>query len=281
MDLLETRPLDPASRRQAAFDLLRVGRYEEGWRLYESRRDVPGLGMPTHAGAAYPEWLGEDLKGKRLAVCAEQGFGDQLMFGRYLSRLRERGAEVMILCDPRAVARTFEAAGYLTRPLFNDRPLPQADCWTFFGSLPYRLGLGPPPQAEYLSFALSSGGGVGVMTAGNPLHPNDAHRSLSPDQAAELLRLGRDLSPASTGALDFLDTAEIVAALDLVITVDSAVAHLAGAMGKACWVLLPWKGLDWRWADGIRSPWYPSMRLFRQPKPGDWRSVLEAVRTAF
>jgi hypothetical protein len=123
---------------------------------------------------------------------------------------------------------------------------------------------------------LSVGDGVGVVPVGSPTHANDRNRSLPPDAAARLLRLGRDLRPEATGARDFLETAEIVARLDLVITVDTAVAHLAGAIGKPCVVLLADPG-EWRWGSGERSPWYPEFTLFRQPEPGNWAVVLDRL----
>jgi ADP-heptose:LPS heptosyltransferase len=119
-----------------------------------------------------------------------------------------------------------------------------------------------------------------VVTRGNPDHPKDATRSLWGQDAERLLTLGRDLAPPATGARDFYETAQIVAGLDLVVTVDTSVAHLAGAMGKECWVLLPRLAMDWRWNDGERSDWYPKMRLWRQPPEGGWGSVLDEVETA-
>jgi ADP-heptose:LPS heptosyltransferase len=113
---------------------------------------------------------------------------------------------------------------------------------------------------------------------GSPTHSNDRNRSLPPKAAAQLASLGRSLAPEDTGAGDFRDTAGIVAGLDLVISVDTAVVHLAGAMGKPVWVLLPSVETDWRWGrSGRDSPWYPSARLYRQAKPGDWAPVLRKV----
>lgn len=261
----------------AAESLLAARRYAEAWPLYEARKAIPGFSCPRPL-ADYPEWLDEDVGGKRVVVCAEQGFGDQIMFGRYLPLLRARGAEVTVACHP-LVARLFSAAGYPICPLFIDRPLPPADFWTVFGSLPHRLGNVAPSQAHYLPIPWRGGEGVGVMTRGNPSHYNDARRSLFGADAERLHRLGRDLSPESTGAGNFLATAKLLASLDLVVTVDTAMAHLAGSMGVPCWVLLPAERLDWRWNDGVRSDWYPEMRLFRQPRDGDWGSALDQVET--
>jgi ADP-heptose:LPS heptosyltransferase len=121
------------------------------------------------------------------------------------------------------------------------------------------------------------------MTRGNPGHANDAHRSLPDDFGRELLALpgAVDLDPSSTGARDFQDTAEIVAGLDLVISVDTSVAHLAGAMGKPVWILLPAVSVDWRWMSArADTPWYPSARLFRATEAGGWRAVMDEVGAA-
>ena len=266
------------ARRGLAQALLALGRYDEAWPLQEARRQAPPMPDPV---ADYPEWTGEPLAGRRLTVVAEQGFGDQLMFARYLPLLQAAGAEVTIACHPRHLARFFERCGWTTTPyLGGAQKLPAADAWVFMASLPYRLGVGSPPRPVYWPEPLGGGAGVGVVAQGNPAQFNDRNRSMDPASAAELLSLGRNLLPDATGALDFLDTAEIVSGLDLVITVDSAVAHLAGAMGKACWVLPPAIGMCWRWNDGVRSDWYPDMRLFRQPAAGDWAGEIAAVRAA-
>jgi hypothetical protein len=278
--LLGHRPDYAPANHALGMLLLGERRYAEGWPLYEANRRL--VHPPAVASEAdYPEWRGEPLDGRRIAVCAEQGAGDQIMFGRYLAELARRGAEVVMACDPRTVARLYEAAGFDTRPFTAARrKLPPADFWSSICSLPLHLGCGAPTAPAYVDLPLASGGGVGVVTRGNPVHGNDANRSLPPEAAERLLALGRDLLPAATGARDFLETAEIVASLDVVIAVDTSVAHLAGAMGKPVWVLLPRVGMDWRWNDGVRSDWYPAARLFRQPQPGDWNAVLDDVEAA-
>ncbi len=274
--ILSQYPDSADDRRALSLCLLAQRRYAEAWPHYEARRSLPDLPEPV---LPFPEWRDEPPAGRRLLVMREQGFGDQLMFGRYLARLQAQGAEVVVGCSP-ALDRLFARCGFETR---SDNPAQAgADHWVLFNSLPFRMRAADPGPAVYLPppTSRSSRGGVGVACSGNPSHRNDAHRSLDDGQAQALRTLGRDLSPAATGARDFLDTAEIVAGLELVITVDTAIAHLAGSLGVETWVLLPAIGLDWRWNDGLRSDWYPTARLFRQPTAGDWASVLTQVRRA-
>jgi hypothetical protein len=143
-------------------------------------------------------------------------------------------------------------------------------------SLPHRLGPGPIPPPVRLGVPLGAGGGVGIVAAGSATHPNDRNRSLDPASAARLRALGRDLAPEATGAKDFRETAGIVAGLDLVITVDTSVAHLAACLGKPTWILLPHLGLDWRWGREARA-WHPSARFYRQPAQAGWGVVLDRV----
>jgi tetratricopeptide (TPR) repeat protein len=259
--------------------LLAQARYAEGWAMFEARR-LAGHVSVIDPDSGVPEWRGEELRGRRIVVCAEQGYGDQLMFARYLPLLRERGAEVVVGCN--ALMRPlFASLGYaVTAYPGQDRRIPACDYWVQVCSLPLRLGLAAPPPP--LAFAARRlGGGVGVVPTGDPRHVNDHNRSLPPDLAARLLALGRDLRPEATGTRDFREAAELFAGLDLVITVDTAAAHLAGSLGVPTWVLLPAFGVDWRWLRGVAaSPWYPSVRLFRQPAPGDWTSVFAEVATA-
>jgi len=259
--------------------LLAQGRYAEGWRMYEARRRAERVDAHAPETTA-PEWRGEDLSGRRLIVCAEQGYGDQLMFGRYLPLLRERGAEVVVGCN--ALMRPlFASLGYAVTPFSaQSRGLPGCDAWTLIGSLPFRLGLeGPPPPLQLAP--RRGGGGIGVVPSGDPRHLNDRHRSLPPQLAERLLGLGRDLRPEATGTRDFREAAELFAGLDLVVTVDTAAAHVAGSLGVPTWVLLPAFGTDWRWRRGRSDcAWYPSVRLFRQPAPGEWAPVFDEVERA-
>ncbi|HEY8572444.1 glycosyltransferase family 9 protein [Phenylobacterium sp.] len=259
--------------------LLEDGRFEEGWPLYERRREVRGMTrLPPEV--AYPEWQGEDVAGKRLLVLGEQGFGDAIMLARFFQPLKERGAQIVYVCsDP--IRPLFEGQGL---ELVGSEESVEADHWVFSFSLPMRLGLSvetiPPPSGLTLP-PNGSGGGIGVVPTGNKDHRNDANRSLGARDAARLLKMGRDLRPEATGAKDFMETAKIIADLDLVISVDTSVAHLAGAMGKPVWILIPARETDWRWLRGREdSPWYPSARLFRQRVAGDWAPVFRRIEGA-
>ncbi|HEX3363538.1 glycosyltransferase family 9 protein [Phenylobacterium sp.] len=265
------------ARRGLAMTLLAQRRYAEAWPHYEARREVQKTVPPV---AAFPEWQGEPLAGKTIVVLAEQGFGDQMMFARYLPLLRDLGARVVVGCDPREIAPLFERAGYETQSYAAaGQPLQASDYWVYFCSLPLKLGLGAPPSPWRIE-AASGSQGIGVAPRGNPAHENDRNRSMSAEATDAFVELGRDLRPQATGARDFLETAEVIEGLELVITVDSSAAHLTAALGKPCWVLLPRIGLDWRWNDAISSDWYPQARLFRQETPGDWDGVLAQVRAA-
>lgn len=266
-------PESPSPRYGLSALLLARGAYAEGWPLYEARTEVPETGI-TRPRLSFPEWCGEEVKS--LLVWPEQGLGDQIMFARFVPALVSRGVQVSLLTPPPLV-RLFEGLGADIIAKQGEVRIPRHDAWCLIGSLP-RL-IGTIPSDPYLPTS-SGGAGIGVMASGNPSHVNDANRSLPPEFAAQLRAMGRDLAPEATGAKDFADTAAIIRDLAMVISVDTAVAHLAGAMGKPAAVLLPYRA-DWRWGrEGERSIWYPSARLVRQRAPGDWPSVFAQVRTS-
>jgi len=274
--LLAQRPGFVGSQHSLSMVLLAQRRYAEAWPLYEARRAVLNMADPL---CDYPEWRGEPLAGKHMVLVGEQGLGDHLMFARWIPALRAQGARITVACDPTSLGRVYEACGAAVHPRTRaSQRLPDADVWAFIGSLPLKLGAVPPAAAAYLDLPRRGGAGVGVFTHGNPANTVDRFRSLDEASAAALLALGRDLAPAATGARDLMDTAEIIAGLDLVITVETSVANLAGSLGAPCWVLLPRVAMDWRWNDGCHSDWYPDAKLYRQETAGDWGPVLDAVR---
>jgi hypothetical protein len=281
-EVLRLAPGRPEALQNLCLALLGAGDLGEGFRRYDLRfeRAVGRVARPT---LSFPEWRGEPLAGRSLLVWMEQGFGDQIMFARFLPRLAQMAASLSIVTPPPLTrlfaplpARVIEASGRVD--------IPRHDFWIMPGSIPGRLGVTEAtlPRAPYLPGA-DGGSGLGVAWRGDPRHANDLHRSLPPRLGEALLALpgAVSLAPQDTGAEDFEQTAALIRGLERVITVDTSIAHLAGAMGKLTWVLLPALNCDWRWqAARDDSPWYPSVRLFRQPAPGEWEAVLAAVRAA-
>ncbi|MFN3585757.1 glycosyltransferase family 9 protein [Phenylobacterium sp.] len=277
------------ARYQRGQALLAAGRYAEGWPLFEGReRLAPGLIPP--GPRSYPEWRGEPLGGRSILVWVEQGFGDQIMLARFAQVLKERGAgKVTLACRPQTVALLATAPGVdeaLSIPVNASVAVDRHDLWTRYFSLPLHVGatLENLPTAPYLAAPADrlerwqDYRGVGFVWRSSPTGVNAARKTIPDDLADRILDLGAiSLHPEDTGAGDFADTAAIISRLDAVVAVDTAVAHLAGAMGKPTFILLA-EPADWRWLTGREdSPWYPTARLVRQSRAGDWSSAVERV----
>lgn len=287
---LALAPDDARLRTDFGHLLLGLGDFAAGWPLYESRRDVEGHGVrpPPLPG----EWLGEPVAGKAVLVWPEQGFGDLVQFARYAPLLRDLRAAVT-LASPPELAPLFEGLGVDVVVRGPSTTVPQPDVWSLALSLPHRLGetLADVRGEAYLRAPAERAGrwrgavpprAVGVVWRGRSSHPNDRHRSLPHDRLTPLVREHGFAAVDLTEPVgDFADLAALIERLELVIAVDTAAAHLAGALGKPCWILLPAYRQDWRWFQRRPdSPWYGSVRLFRQPAPGDWGPVLEEVAAA-
>lgn len=276
--LADAIPANAVWAAHLATQLLRHEEYEAGSQWFEARRFVPRNASVAPA-LSLPEWTGEPIR--RLLVWRDQGFGDEIQFARYVAAVAQRGVEVTLLCSP-SLARLFQNLRAEVVPMAGSVNLPGPyDAWSLLASLPLRLG--PPfaiPEPLHVSASPRRERGVGVVTRGSPTHANDANRSMPQDVAARLLAIpgAVSLQPEDTGARDFQDTADIIAGLDFVVTVDTSVAHLAGSMGKPTFVLLSAVRPDWRWLQGREdSPWYPSVRVLRQSQPGAWNPLIDRV----
>jgi tetratricopeptide (TPR) repeat protein len=313
---LARAPQYAIARYQLSLALLGSGAYAEGWQQYESRSDPTIPGAVTAPMMPMPAWQGEEMPGGRLLVLTEQGYGDHMQFARFVPRLAQRGIEVVLGASPEmgALSSTLPGVSSIVTQVeaaWNSK----AQYWTFVGSLPLRLDIGAhnlamegpylgadTKRVEYWRARLGACGAqrkVGLVWAGRAAHGNDWRRSIAlrrferlfkvQDTAFVSLQTGpraNDIdtlaSPARIVNLgpelrDFADTAALLGALDLLISVDSAPVHLAGALGMPVWNLVSCVP-DWRWrGDADISRWYPSMRLFRQSRPGDWEEVIERV----
>jgi len=298
-----------------AHALLTAGRFAEGWRQYEFRWMQPPL-LALRAPFRKPVWTGQDLRGKTILLRAEQGIGDVVQFIRYAPHVKALGARVLLqLRDGLGqLPKTFPA---IDEVLDGNRPYPAFDYYIHLMSLPSVFGTElacVPAAVPYLeveparrarwSTRLGAGTAlqVGLVWAGDANHLRDRYRSIALPALAPLadvagvrfysLQKGAAASqmsdPPAGMAIDdlgpeledFADTAAVLDQLDLVISVDTSVAHLAGALGKRVWMLIPTPA-DWRWlTDREDTPWYPTMRLFRQHRQGDWADVVQRVSHA-
>ncbi len=318
-EALAVRPDAAEARANLALALLMMGRLEEGWREYEWRWAVEAATGGALPVLPQPRWIGQVLAGETVLLYAEQGYGDTLQFCRYAPMVAAAGGRV-VLVVPRALRRVMETLEGVAEVLSEeDDVLPQFDYHCPLLSLPYAFGTRmetiPAPvgylRANASPWAAFLGGlqglKVGLVWAGKSRaeQPHavaiDRRRSMRLADMAPLLEVpgcsfvslqlgppagqiqalsGAALHDVSARMTDWAATADLVAGLDLVITVDTAVAHLAGALGRPVWMLSRFDSC-WRWfLDREDSPWYPTMRLFRQRRRGDWAEVIERVGEA-
>lgn len=317
---LELNPGYVEARLSLCLLLLSTQRYTEAWPLYESRyapeRKTVAVPFPS---LPWPQWQGESLAGKSLLIWPEQGFGDYIQFVRYAPLLKARGVSRLTLLCRAPLVPLLKTVEGVDAVVTDEAAVAAHDCWCFVMSLPLHfsvaadtLGEVPLPYVHALPERVArwrerlpaARRKVGLVWKGSAGHGNDGNRSLpglaslaplwsvpgitfvslqkgSGEEEAAQPPAGQPLAALGGLMEDFADTAAIVSQLDLVVCVDTAVAHLAGALGKPCWVLLPVIDTDWRWGlEGTDSAWYPSLRLFRQAEGEDWCRVIAEVAAA-
>ena len=290
-----------------AITFLLQGQLTAGWKEFEWRRS-------RKRDFKRPLWDGTPLNGKSILIYAEQGFGDTIQFVRYIDLLPDANTIIIVVCQPE-LKTLFKSINRIDTLVTKGEDIPDSDVHVPLLSLPYMFNttldtiparipyLYLNPEADSV-FHLDDSHDlkIGIVWAGRPTHANDNNRSIDlkwfkclldirnceffslqvGERREDIKQHGchhtiKDLGEQFT---DFHHTASAILQLDLVISVDTAVAHLAGALGKAVWTLLPFVP-DWRWMlDRSDSPWYPSMTLFRQKETGDWRPVFEQLRLA-
>jgi hypothetical protein len=306
-------PSAPTPNFNLAVCYLLAGDYARGWPQYEHRWNFEHLAgtLPKHE---QPRWTGQDLKGKTILVCQEQGLGDVIQFSRFLYPLHAMGAKIILQVNNN-LAPLFANSAIIDQIVDVDATPAGFDYWTPIMSLALYLGVtleNLPRQISYLAarsdlaseWAQRLGKKtrlrVGFCWSGRPDSWINRHKGMpfevmcdlirrnpnyewinlqvecTAEQSAELTRLGVAEYPGTVRS--FADSAALIHHMDVVIAVDTAVAHLSGALGRPTWIPLNWYGTDWRWLlNRDDNPWYPSARLFRQPTLGDWKSVTDKI----
>jgi tetratricopeptide (TPR) repeat protein len=298
--------------------LLMKGDYSRGWQEYEWGRRIPEH-TPPFPRFFETMWDGSALNGKRILLDAEQGFGDAIQFARYIPSVARRGGDVILRCDP-ALDRLLGKIPGANRIVSQREAIPDFEVHCPLVSLPRVLQLDRPEDLPWSGPYLTADAAdrdkfrpllagakdrkkVGLVWAGGAGHSNDRQRSARLIDFSALAQIpgiwlcslqkgppAQEIPPAVAKGLqindftdqlqDFADTAAVIDQLDLVISVDTAVLHLAGALGKPAWAVLPFAA-EWRWMIGRSdSPWYPTLRLFRQTARGDWTAPIAQIAAA-
>jgi hypothetical protein len=308
-DLVRRRSTDGLARwNLAALDGL-AGDLDAAFKGFAHEHAMKAADLPDNL----PRWAGEPLAGRRVLLEAEQGLGDTLMFARLARLVRDAGGRVILRAQPE-LAGLFRAFDGVEVYAPRNQPAPAAEVWFPLADLPAVLGIAPSLAAAPGAYLAADPARcalwrdrlpntdrlrVALVWAGGPAHAEDRNRSmplavlleaLAAIEGVEWVSLqkgpaaaeadGTALLRADLDIGDFEDTAAALTRVDLAVCVDTSVLHLAGALGRPVWGLIAHIP-DWRWMLGrTDSPWYPSLRLFRQPKPGDWRAVAHAVASA-
>lgn len=288
--------------------LLLMGNWDEGWREYEWRWKTKDYGqVELHQ----PRWGGEPLAGKTVLIYAEQGLGDTLQFVRYAPLVQESGGRVILVCQPQIGSLLSRSPG-IDVVLGNGEPLPAFDVQVPLLSLPKLLQTTPSSVPAKIPYVFADPAAVqswaeyfkrfpefkaAIAWKGNPAHKRDRYRSIPPASFQplaklsgvrlfslqkdatdnELRQIGAESPIIDLGRLDLAATAAVMMHMDLIVSCDTVIAHLAGALGRPVWLALSCTP-DWRWLLHRQdTPWYPTMRIFRQSALGEWNSVFEIM----
>ena len=309
--IVETLPGDLPARYDLADTLLTLGDFARGWEAYRYRYHLPHTTPLARHIQAAPRWDGRPISGQTLFIHDEQGYGDTFQFIRLL-RAAQKNSEAKILVEVNHESLSLVRRAYPEFPVQPRGTLPpHFDAHCELMSLPHALSLQLSDLPLEMPYLQADPGRIAhwqarlqdlprpwiaLTWAGRPTHPNDGNRSMRLEQFASLATVAASFlaiqkgpaayQPAPTGMnlcrlsdeiRDFEDTAAILQIADLLISVDSSPVHLAGALGRPAWVLLPFEP-EWRWmTEREDTPWYPTHRLFRQTRRGDWQGVLERV----
>ena len=295
------------ARWNRSLTLLQLGNFEEGWKELESRFSKKS---PTDSRTfPKPKLTDLNIKDKTILVICEQGFGDAIQFARYLPLIKQKGAKIILECK-KDLAELFKNSFEIDKILIKNSPISSYDydfyihlmslpalfdttLKTISNSVPY---LKPSQELvdKFKIYFNKNSFNIGIVWSGNPKQENDKNRSITLGQFKELLEIPRvklfslqlgqsklsdkNILDLSDKISNFNDTAAIIQNLDLIISVDTSVAHLSGALNKPTFVLLSSRA-DWRWLlERSDSPWYPSMKLFRQKNPDSWSAVFQEVK---
>jgi hypothetical protein len=310
---IEADPTNVTARFNLAVSYLILGDYARGWPAYEARWQYEHL-AGTEPQHSQPRWTGQDLRDKTILVVGEQGHGDNIQFCRFLANLQSAGARVLLQTTLGLIPLLSKNVAISWIGTYTDQP-PEFDYWIPIMSIPGILGITlenlprhvqyiHPENNKYTAWLKLLGPKtrmrVGFSWSGRRDAWLNQHKGIPFDTILELVKnnpqyewvnLQVDVTDVEDQALaavgvtrypgsvqSFADTAALINCMDVVISVDTAITHLAGAMGRPTWLMLQWFATDWRWMlDRDSNPWYPTVRIFRQPSMGDWTSVTKKI----